>query len=301
MGRDRATPGPGSDFASRVAALPWLGLGISTEHGAASTGLDVLALRRDRPDLAGFLEVGVDLERGLDEVGRAWAAAGHPTTLHFLDLNLEEPEDLDNAWIATTSALAREIGAAWLCGDAGLWHVGPRERGHGTLLPPILSAGSAAATATSVRRLREASGLEVLPENPPAHVYLGDLHLLDYFARVCEAADCGLLLDVAHLAIYQRAAGHALEAGLDGFPLERVVELHVAGGSEFLHAGRLFLDDDHGPEPRPETWSLFERVVARAPNLRAVVLECERNPRATVLPAFERLAATLAAAPRGRS
>jgi uncharacterized protein (UPF0276 family) len=289
-----ATPSR-SGFAARVAALPRLGLGISTEHGAHRTGLDVLALRRARPDLAGFLEVGVDQERGLDHVARRWAAAGHPSTLHFLDLNLEEPEDLDDAWLAATRALAAELGAAWICGDAGLWHVGPRERGHGTLLPPILTRSSAEATATSVRRLREGTRLEVLPENPPAHVYLGELHLLDYFAQLCDAADSGMLLDVAHLAIYQHAAGHALETGLDGFPLERVVELHVAGASELVRAGRRFLDDDHGPTPLPETWALFEHVIARAPNLRAVVLECERNAAEAVLPAFERLAAGWAA------
>ena len=49
----------------------------------------------------------------------------------------------------------------------------------------------------NVRRLRLDSGFEILPENPPAHVYLGDLHLLEYFARVAERADCGMLLDVA--------------------------------------------------------------------------------------------------------
>ncbi|HVP28030.1 MAG TPA: DUF692 family protein [Myxococcota bacterium] len=289
---------PGSahlPYAERVAALPRLGLGVSTEFGAGRAGLDPLALRRERADLVGFLEIGVDLERGLDADARAWVAAGHPTTFHFLDLNLEEPEDLDDAWLADASALAREIGAAWLCGDAGLWHVGPRERGHGTLMPPILTASSADAVADSVQRLREASGFEVLPENPPGHVYLGDLHLLDYFARVADRADCGLLLDVAHLAIYQRAAGHAPQAGLDAFPLERVVELHVAGGTEFVHAGRSFVDDDHGPEPLPDTLALFDHVVERAPNLRAVVFECERNSRAAVLPTFERLAARLEA------
>ena len=53
-------------------------------------------------------------------------------------------------------------------------------------MPPILTAESADVIARNVRALRLASGLEVLPENPPAHLYLGDLHLLDYFARVAE-------------------------------------------------------------------------------------------------------------------
>ncbi len=279
-------------FAERVALLPRLGLGISSEFGAhAAGGLDVVRLRRERPDLIRFLEVGVDLERGVDADARTWAAAGWPTTFHFLDLNLEEEEDLDAEWIAHAGAAARAIGAAWLCGDAGLWHVGPRERGHGTLLPPILCAASARALGANVRRLREQSGFEVLPENPPAHVYLGDLHLLDYFARVCDAADGGMLLDVAHLAIYQRASGRAALDGLDGFPLERVVEVHVAGATEFRHGGRAFVDDDHTPAPLADTWRILDAVLPRTPNLRALVYECERNRAEEVLPTFERLAA----------
>ncbi|MCZ6599034.1 MAG: DUF692 family protein [Planctomycetota bacterium] len=279
-------------FAERVQGLPRLGTGISTEYGAARQGgLDTLALRERAPELVRFLEVGCDLERGADEYARAWVRAGHPTTYHFLDINLEEGEDLDEAWIQGTSALARELGAAWLCGDAGLWHVGPRERGHGTLMPPVLEPDSAAEMAASVRRLREASGFEVLPENPPAHVYVGRLHLADYFARVAEAADCGLLLDVAHMAIYQRVMGHDPLEGLDAYPFERVVEMHVAAGTPFDSGGRTFVDDDHGTEVLPETWTILEHALERATNLRAIVVECERNTIGEVLPLFERVGA----------
>ncbi len=276
-------------FAERVATLPRLGLGISTEFGARSGGIDVLALRRARPELVQFLEIGADLERGVDEGARAWIAEGWPTTYHFLDANLEERESLSPEFLDATRAQARELGASWLCGDAGLWHIGPRERGHGVLMPPVLCAESAAEMAENVRRMREATGFEVLPENPPSHVYLGDLHLLDYFARVADRADSGLLLDVAHLAIYQRATGRAPTDGLDGFPLERVVEIHVAGGSEFEHGGSTFVDDDHSPAPLPDTWRILDAVLPRASNLRALVFECERNRVEEVVPVFERL------------
>jgi uncharacterized protein (UPF0276 family) len=285
-------------FAERAAALPRLGLGISTEYGAGEHGLDVNALAAARPDLVQFLEVGADLERGVDADARAWARSGRPLTYHFLDVNLEEPEDLDEAWVRDTASLARALGAAWLCGDAGLWHVGPRERGHGVLMPPVLEPDSADSMAGAVRALRERSGLEVLPENPPAHAYVGRLHLLDYYARVLEEADAGMLLDVAHLAVYQRVTRRAALDGLDGFPCERVVELHVAGGRAFESGGARFVEDDHGVELLPETWALFEAVVERAPNLKAVVFECERNRADEVVPIFERLAATLAGAAR---
>ncbi|MEQ8762479.1 MAG: DUF692 family protein [Planctomycetota bacterium] len=278
-----------TSFPQRVRSLPRLGVGISTELGAGQGGLDIFAFAEERPDLIGFLEVGADVERGFDHLPPAWARTGRLTTYHFLDVNLEEGEDLDEEWTAATAALAKSIGAAWLCGDAGLWHVGPRERGHGTLMPPILCEASATEMAQNLRHLRECSGFEVLPENPPAHVYLGDLHLLDYFARVSEAGDCGVLLDLAHLAIYQRVQGHAPFTGLDGFPLDRIVEIHVAGGTPFEHEGRTFIDDDHGPEPLPEVWDLLEHVVEGAENLKAVVYECERNAAAAITPAFEKL------------
>ncbi len=277
-------------FAERCALLPRLGIGISTEYGASRSGLDVLALRRAHPAHAQFLEIGIDLERGVDADARAWVEAGWPVTYHFLDANLEESESLDDAWMHGVRTTAHELGAAWLCGDAGLWHLGPRDRGHGVLMPPILSEDSAQEMARNVVRLRRATGFEVLPENPPAHVYLGNLHLLDYFARVGAAADCGLLLDVAHLAIYQRFAGCDPLFGLERFPLERVVEVHVAGASEFVQDGRCFIDDNHSPEPLPETWLLLEHVLARAPALRAIVYECERNRIEDVVPRFARLA-----------
>jgi len=277
-------------FEERAPKLPFLGLGISTEFGAqAMGGLDPLAFQRQHPELVRFLEVGGDLERGLDRDTRAWVTDGRATTYHFLDLNLEEREDLDAEWIAATTQLAGEIGAAWLCGDAGVWHAGARDRGHGTLMPPILEPDVAEAMGANVRLLRESSGMEVLPENPPAHAFVGRMHLLDFFAAATETGDSGMLLDVAHLAIYQELMGYAPLEALDRFPLQRVIEIHVAGGSHFSVDGRRFIDDDHTPNVLPATWQILEHLLPRTPNLRAIVFEGERNGIDEVLPAFERI------------
>ncbi len=282
-------------FADRVARLPRLGLGVSTEYGAsdAMAALDVLALHESYPGYASFLEVGVEASKGLDRQATAWAARGLPTTYHYLDVNLDEAEDFDAEWLADVRAIAATLRPAWLCGDAGMWHLGRRERGHMLLLPPVLASDAAAALAEGIVRLREAVGLEVLPENPPGQVYLGDLHVLDFFARVAEAADTGILLDCAHLAIFQRLRGLPPLAGLDGFPLERVVEIHVAGGSERRHDGFAWVEDDHTPAVLADTWAIVERVVPAAPNLRAVVFECERNPLSACVDGFARLARLL--------
>lgn len=274
-------------FLDRIHALPRLGVGVSTEYGAgdAPGALDLDATAR--AGLADFLELGVEVGRGLDAHAERWIAAGRPTTWHFLDLNLDDPEDLDPAWVEATRAGLARSGAAWVCGDAGLWHAGPRDRGHMLLLPPVLEASRADALAEGVRALREAVGREVLPENPPGQVYLGDLHLLDFYARLAERADTGLLLDVAHLAIYQQATGREPLDGLDGFPLDRVVEVHVAGGTARDHQGYAWVDDDHSVTPLDATWRILDHILPRAPNLKAVVVECERNPLDRARPLLE--------------
>jgi uncharacterized protein (UPF0276 family) len=277
-----------------LAKLPRLGVGISAEFDSSRAGLDALGLVDDHPGLVDFMEYGCDLARGLDEHVLRWAARELPTTYHFLDLNLEEVDDIDEGWLDETHGLASQIGASWVCGDGGLWHFGPRDRGHQTLMPPILCRESADEMARAVARVQEILRMAVLPENPPATVYLGDLHILDYFARVADGAGCGLLLDCAHLAIFQRLRGHDPLTALDGFPMDRVVEMHVAGGTPRDTDGFAWVDDDHSPEPLPETWQIFEHVAARAKNLKAVVYECERNAAEEVVDNFARIREVLA-------
>jgi uncharacterized protein (UPF0276 family) len=168
------------------------------------------------------------------------------------------------------------------------------------LLPPVLTRDAADRLADGIVRLRAETGYEVLPENPPGVVYVGDMHLLDFFARVCERADTGMLLDCAHLAIYQRVCGHGPADGLDGFPLDRVIEVHVAGGAIREHEGYPFVEDDHGLEVLPDTWTILDEVAGRAAELRAVVFECERNGIEGVRAGLNDLVERLEPTPFGR-
>ena len=147
--------------------------------------------------------------------------------------------------------------------------------------------------ADGICALREAVGYEILPENPPGHVYVGDLHLLDFFALVCERADTGMLLDLAHLTIYQQSQGYELFDGLDQFPLDRVLELHLAGGSWRGEGSKRYIEDSHAPEVLPETWSLLNTCASRLSSLKAVVFECERNSLDVCAPHLKKLRSKL--------
>lgn len=278
-------------FVERAALLPQLGIGVSTEYGAGESAdaLNVERLQQQYPQFAQFLEIGIEITKGLDQHAEQWIATGRPCTYHFLDINLDEPDDFDDQWLDRVMALANHIEPAWMCGDAGLWHFGRRDRGHMLLLPPILSPQCATAMAEGIQRLRSHTGYEVLPENPPGSAYVGPLHLLDFYARICDEADTGMLLDCAHLAIFQRMRSHDPLTALNGFPLERIIELHVAGGTLREQNGFEFVEDTHTANVLPDTWHILEYLAPRCPNLKAVVFECERNQLAANVAGFERI------------
>jgi len=144
-------------FVQRVQSLPFLGIGVSTEYGAGQGkgGLDPLTLHTDHPRFGSFLEVGVETAKGLDSDAIRWTEQGGRTTYHFLDINLDEAEDFDSQWLTEVRQIATQLNPAWMCGDAGLWHFGPRERGHMLLLPPVLCSSAARDMAMGIRRLRD--------------------------------------------------------------------------------------------------------------------------------------------------
>ncbi|HLU49180.1 MAG TPA: DUF692 family protein [Planctomycetota bacterium] len=273
----------------KIDALPRLGVGISGEYGVRPS-IDPNVFDAEHPGLIHVVEFGSDADRGLDTAILRWADANRPVTYHFLDVNFEEIEDMDETWMDETETFARRVGSPWLCGDSGMWHFGPRDRGHGLLLPPILTRDSAKRTAQSVALLQERTGLPVFPENPPSLYFLGDLHVLDYFALVSELAGCGILLDVAHLAIFQRARGLEPCDGLRDFPVDRIVEMHVAGGGEAVTPdGYRYIDDDHRAEIHPDSWAIVDDVLPRATRLKALIYECEHNDPALSVDTFVRL------------
>jgi uncharacterized protein (UPF0276 family) len=70
--------------------------------------------------------------------------------------------------------------------------------------------------------------------------------------------------------LHTNAVNHGFDPSevLDQLPLDRVVQLHFAGGE--WHDGRLV--DSHARPAPPEVWALLEEVVARAP-VKGIILE----------------------------
>ena len=113
-----------------------------------------------------------------------------------------------------------------------------------------------------------------------------ELDEADFLAALVERTGCGLLLDVTNL--HTNAVNHRFDpfAFLDRLPLDRVVQLHFAGGHR---EGELLIDSHSAPAP-PEVWALLDHVLARAP-VKGVILERDEDlpPFALLLEEIERV------------
>ncbi|CUI02770.1 multinuclear nonheme iron-dependent oxidase [Massilia antarctica] len=165
---------------------------------------------------------------------------------------------LDASWASEHLSFSRASGAD------GVFNTG-------FLLPPLQSAQTVALAAANIRSLSAQlpvpfafeTGVNYLQPVP------GEMSDGAFFGAIAEEADCAILLDMHNLWCNERNGRQGVLAALDDMPLERVCEVHLAGG-EYLDG--YYLDAHSGLVPA-ELMQLAHAVLPRLPNLKALVFE----------------------------
>ena len=91
----------------------------------------------------------------------------------------------------------------------------------------------------------------------------------DFVSQVVERASCGLLLDLHNVFANALNGRQPLDEYLEQLPLERVWEVHLAGGMEL---DGFWLDAHSGAIPDP-LYAIAERLIPRLVNLKAIIFE----------------------------
>jgi uncharacterized protein (UPF0276 family) len=107
------------------------------------------------------------------------------------------------------------------------------------------------------------NGVHYLPRLPGAR------DEVDFLNALTELSGCDLLLDLFNFHCNAQNHGFDALAALSRLRLDRVVEIHVAGG--VVHDG--YLLDAHSGEVPEAVWPLVDHVVARAPRLGGITFE----------------------------
>jgi uncharacterized protein len=248
--------------------LPSLGVGL----GFREPFRGELFLARDRVD---FLEITADhyLDASPEKDRELALLADHfPLIPHGLNLSLGGAEGLDPGYLGKLARLVRRLDPPWWSEHVAFTRAGGVDIGH--LAPVPFSREALDVLEANIAEARKLIDVPLIVENITYVVALpgSEMGEGEFLAELAGRTGCGLLLDVTNL--HTNAVNHGFDPleVLDRLPLDRVVQLHFAGGE--WHGGRLV--DSHARPAPPEVWALLEEVVARAP-VKGIILERDED------------------------
>ena len=225
-------------------------------------------------------------------MGRAGAYVRHldaarerfPIVTHGLTLCPGNVDPLDDGYMATLSDFLARVGAPWhsdhLCfgsyGGVALHD----------LLPIPFTRACAEHTAARVREVRGRLDVPFAVENISWYAHPGEAEMdeADFLRAVLEGSGASLLLDVNNVYVNARNHGFDARSFIDRLPLDRVIQIHVAGhltGDDGLRI------DTHGEDVCDDVYDLLEHTLRKTGPV-PVLLERDQN-----FPSFERLVAEL--------
>ncbi len=207
---------------------------------------------------------------------------------HGVAMSLGSDEDPEHT--ARLVELVRTLDAPWvsdhLCftGAAGV-------RVH-DLVPLPYTAPVRDHLVDRIRRVQDRTGVPFAVENVSSYLaYRGSLMAeWDFLAEVAEQADCALLLDVNNIFVSSVNHGFDPMVYLEAVPVDRVVQIHLAGHS-VKDGYRL---DTHDHPVCDEVWALYAEAVRRIGPVTTLI-EWDGH-----IPSFARLQEEAASARRVR-
>ena len=203
--------------------------------------------------------------------------AGLPVVVHGVELSIGSAHGLNNAYLTMLDSFQKEWPFVWHSEHLGFQTITGDDNSAveiGVPLPMPATVEAVELVAARSANIQQRYGVPFLLENP-AH-YFSDLptdpeigNEYKFLTAFTKESGCYLLLDLHNL--YCNAVNHHFDARdvINSLPLDRAIEIHVAGGS---WRDGYWMDAHDGRVPEP-VWELLEYVLPVAPNVAGVVFE----------------------------
>ena len=205
-----------------------------------------------------------------------------PVILHGVSLSVGSAHGVDLDYLAKLKRLAERIEPLWMS-DHLCWTRTSAHNSH-DLLPLPLTREALDVVCENLARAQDFLGRALLLENPSSYVTFANDEMpeWEFLARVAERTGCCLLLDLNNVVVSAHNHGFSAHHYLDGLPLDRVRQIHLAG-----HTPGPIAIDTHDRDVPDTVWALYERAIAR---LGPVATMIERDG---AIPALAELLAEL--------
>lgn len=207
-------------------------------------------------------------DEALDRACELW-----PVLTHGLTMSLGGTDPLREGYLQDLRAFCDRVKSPWhsdhLCfstfGGVVLHD----------LLPIAFKKSEVGRIADRIKRAQDAVGRPMAIENVSFYLHPGKREMTEaeFIAQVCDAADCGLMLDVNNAYVNATNFAFDVDTWMRNVPLDRVVQMHVAGHDwytegDWAPAGEgdresALIVDTHGNTVTADVLALLERTLEK--------------------------------------
>ena len=190
-----------------------------------------------------------------------------PLFVHGLGLSLGTPGPLDRKTLDAFARVCEIADPEWVSEHVAFSRSSDLDLGH--LNPIRADRRNLDLVARHTREVSERCGKPIILENVTSHLSIrGEMPEPEFLGRLCEKADCGLLLDVTNLYVNSKNHRFNPRSWLRELDPNRIVQLHVVGYT--VRNDRY--EDFHAEPIQEDLFELIDEVFAYAP-VKGVIIE----------------------------
>ena len=198
----------------------------------------------------------------------------YPVAMHGVSLSIGTATGVDRGYLARLKTLADRVRPLWVS-DHLCWTGIDGWNTH-DLLPLPYTEEALDLVCANIARAQNILERPMMFENPSSYVAFesADMTEWEFLCAMTARTGCYLLLDVNNVFVSGRNHGFDAHAYLDGLPVDRVRQIHLAGHSQ----GTELLIDTHDALVCAEVWALYERACERFGPVAAMIERDDNIP-----------------------
>ena len=194
-----------------------------------------------------------------------------PVVSHGLCGDFAGCAPMDNELLDALKSFLNEMNAAWYSDHLCLTVV--EGIALHELLPLQFCEETVVRAAKRIKDVQDFLEMPVAIENVSAYMrmpHIEEMEESEFVASVLQEADCRLLLDINNVYVNSQNFSFDPDAYIDSLPLDRVIQIHIAGHREDENGLRI---DTHGEHIIDPVYQLLARTLPKIPNDVPILLE----------------------------
>jgi uncharacterized protein len=200
--------------------------------------------------------------------------ADYPIVMHGVSLSIASTDPLDDDYLGALKSLADRVQPKWVS-DHLCW-TGVHGVNLHDLLPVPYTREALGHIVSRISQVQDRLKRRIAIENVSSYVAFSDSEMSEweFISEMAARADCLLLLDVNN--VYVSSFNHDLDAErfIDGIPVERVVQFHMAGHTD----NETHKVDTHDQPICDDVWALYARARRRFGDVSAMIERDDNFP-----------------------